>query len=94
MNLHRFANEKGAGAISADRLDDNFARLKPLPQDGAGRQYSITETPDGWKLIIYSDQLNVGEAVDQTYGEPLVLVEVERCDGKRMKVLGTGWYDP
>ena len=34
-----------------------------------------------------------GSGVDETEDAPaLSLVEVERCDGKKMKVLGTGWY--
>lgn len=58
MELHRFANDRGDTRISADRLDDNFARLKPLPQDGAGRQYSITETPNGWLLRLFPEANN------------------------------------
>jgi hypothetical protein len=50
MFLYQFAQDKGETRISADRLDENFARVKPLPQDGSGRSYSVTETPQGWKL--------------------------------------------
>ena len=40
---------------------------------------------------LYWTGSNVDEPEDS---QGLQLVEVERCDGKRMKVLGTGWYDP
>lgn len=95
MELHKFSNEKGATNISADRLDENFRRLRPMPVDGPARQYAITETPDGWKLTFFLDQIlespeNQNTVLSELQG--LQLVEVERCDGKRMQVLGTGWY--
>lgn len=79
MQLHKFSANKGATTIAADRLDENFAKLKPMLLDGPERQYVVTETPDGWRFELFPN---------------LRLIEVERCDGKRMKVLGTGWYDP
>jgi hypothetical protein len=56
MTLHRFSSKKGSTGIQADHLDDNFARLKPLPSDG-NASYSIIETPQGWKLAISNQQL-------------------------------------
>lgn len=92
MELIRFS-DKLAGKdptaapyrIPARDLDSNFAKLKPLKTDGNKRQYAINETPEGWFLTLFPDL----EAFNE-----LQIVEVERCDGKRMKVLGTGWYDP
>lgn len=92
MELVKFSNQLGgkdpAGPpfrIPARDLDANFAKLKPLAQDGNKREYAINETPEGWFLKLFPDVADFGT---------LQLVEVERCDGKRMKVLGTGWYDP
>jgi hypothetical protein len=53
MTLFKFAESKGAAAIPADALDANFARLKPLLQDGDSAQYRVTETPNGWQLNIF-----------------------------------------
>lgn len=53
MNLHKFVQKKGATTISAQELDDNFARLKPLLQDGSIASYSVNETPQGWSLNIF-----------------------------------------
>lgn len=91
MDLIKFSTQLGGKdpsqppfRIPAKDLDSNFAKLRPLPTDGNARQYAIEETPEGWFLRLFPDSPNSG----------LQLVEVERCDGKRMKVLGTGWYDP
>lgn len=78
--------------LAAKDLDSNFAKLKPLTTDGNNRQYAITETPDGWFLKLFPEQPDATAKVAMLEG--LQLIEVERCDGKRMKVLGTGWYDP
>jgi hypothetical protein len=96
--------------IPARDLDSNFAKLKPLKLDGNARQYLLTETPEGWSIKIFPDFPSgagpfflalsngrlywAGSGIDESPDEALQLVEVERCDGKRMKVLGTGWYDP
>lgn len=94
--------------IPAKDLDKNFAMLKPLKTDGNSRQYLLTETPEGWTIKIFPDfpsgdgPFFLAFAKGRLYwtnsgtdeNEPISLVEVERCDGKRMKVLGTGWYDP
>jgi hypothetical protein len=69
-------------------LDSNFAKLRPLPTDGNARQYAVEETPDGWFLRLFPDDESSSALLDG-----LQLIEVERCDGKKMKVLGTGWYD-
>jgi hypothetical protein len=103
MQLHEFKADKGAPSISADELDKNFRKLRPLPVDGPSRQYAITETPDGWKLTFFVDNIlkspenaesNLTQInqVDLSLLNGLQLVEVERCDGQRMRVLGTGWY--
>lgn len=94
MELHKFAANKGATTIAADRLDENFRRLRPIPLDGPARQYAITETPDGWKMTLFFDRLLEDASNSDSIFAGLQLVEIERCDGKRMKVLGTGWYDP
>lgn len=110
MDLHTFSGKAPASSISAKDLDANFRRLRPLPQDGSPRHYYLNETPDGWSirvlpnfpsgagphfLAIAGGQLYwSGSGVDEASADQLQLVEVERCDGKRMKVLGTGWYDP
>jgi hypothetical protein len=110
MDLKTFADKAPANSINARDLDANFRRLRPLPQDGAPRHYYLNETPDGWSIRVLPNFPNgtgphflaiaggqlywSGSGVDEPSGEQLQLVEVERCDGKRMKVLGTGWYDP
>lgn len=57
MELFKFTNLIGgpANAIPAAALDANFAKLKPLRQDGNSRQYLLTETPEGWSLRIFPD---------------------------------------
>jgi hypothetical protein len=79
MELIKFSQQRGATKINADDLDANFAALRPLQQAGGGldRQYAVNETPHGWQLKLFPN---------------LKLVEVERCDGRRMQVLGTDWY--
>ena len=96
MELVKFSNQLGGKdpaappfKIPARDLDSNFAKLKPLAQDGNARQYAINETPDGWFLSLFPDSPNANVALL----DGLQLVEVERCDGKKMMVLGTGWYD-
>lgn len=81
--------------IPARDLDSNFAKLRPLTQDGNARQYAIEETPDGWFLRLFPDEKSNLTSVIANAGvlEGLELIEIERCDGKKMKVLGTGWYD-
>jgi hypothetical protein len=95
MELVKFSNQLGGKdptqppfRIPAKDLDSNFAKLRPLPTDGNARQYAIEETPNGWFLRLFPD----GKS-DVALLEGLQLIEVERCDGKKMKVLGTGWYD-
>ena len=96
MELIKFSNQLGGKdptqppfRIPAKDLDSNFAKLKPLASDGNNRQYAINETPDGWFLTLFPDTPEASVAIL----DGLQLVEVERCDGKKMKVLGTGWYD-
>ena len=91
MQLHQFKNDKGATTVSADRLDDNFRRLRPLPVDGPSRQYAITETPEGWRLTFFVDKILADPTNADSIFAGLKLIEVERCDGKKMRVLGTGW---
>ena len=91
MKLHAFKNDKGAATISADRLDENFRRLRPLANDGPSRQYAVTETPDGWRLTLFIDKILADPTNSDSILSGLQLVEVERCDGKKMQVLGTGW---
>lgn len=95
MKLVKFSNQLGGKdptqppfRIPAKDLDSNFAKLRPLPTDGNARQYAIEETPDGWFLRLFPDDKSNTALLDG-----MQLVEVERCDGKKMKVLGTGWYD-
>lgn len=57
MQLIRFSNQVGARALQAEDLDNNFARLTPLQNDGSKRQYAITETPQGWKLELFLDSI-------------------------------------
>lgn len=99
MDLIKFSTKLGGKdpsqppfRIPAKDLDSNFAKLRPLPTDGNARQYAIEETPEGWFLRLFPDSPNVTPATVQLL-DGLQLVEVERCDGKKMKVLGTGWYD-
>jgi hypothetical protein len=94
MQLHQFKNDKGATTISADQLDENFRRLRPLATDGPSRQYAVTETPEGWKLTLFVDKILSDPTNEDSILAGLQLVEVERCDGMRMRVLGTGWYSP
>ena len=98
MELVRFSNQLAGKdptqppyRLSARDLDSNFAKLKPLPTDGNNRQYAINETPDGWFLKLFPEQPEAAASLSLLEG--LQLVEIERCDGKKMKVLGTGWYD-
>lgn len=95
MDLIKFSTKLGGTdptqapfRIPAKDLDSNFAKLRPLPTDGNSRQYAIEETPEGWFLRLFPDNKS-----DVSLLQGLQLVEVERCDGKKMKVLGTGWYD-
>jgi hypothetical protein len=69
MELLKFSTQLGgkdpAGPpyrIPARDLDANFAKLKPLAQDGNNRQYAIDETPDGWFLRLFPEaqELNQG----------------------------------
>jgi hypothetical protein len=53
MQLHKFTDKKGAASINADHLDENFARLRPLLQDGTTVGYSVSESPQGWSLTIF-----------------------------------------
>ena len=110
MTLKTFADKAPAPTINAKDLDDNFRRLRPIRTDGNPRHYILDETPDGWSIRVLPNfpsgagpfflglangQLYwTGSGVDEPPDEDLQLIEVERCDGKRMKVLGTGWYDP
>jgi hypothetical protein len=110
MTLKTFSDKAPALTINAKDLDDNFRRLRPRPTDGNPRHYILDETPDGWSIRVLPNfpsgagpfflglangQLYwTGSGVDEPEDEDLQLIEVERCDGKRMKVLGTGWYDP
>lgn len=58
MELYKFASQlagQGANSLRASDLDGNFARLRPLQADGNARQYSIEETPLGWRLKLYPD---------------------------------------
>ena len=99
MELVRFSDKLGGKdptqapfRIPAKDLDNNFRKLRPLPTDGNARQYAVEETPDGWFLRLFPDAPSAAGSVQLLDG--LQLIEIERCDGKRMKVLGTGWYDP
>ena len=100
MELVKFSNQLGGKdptqapfRIPAKDLDGNFAKLRPLPTDGNARQYAIEETPDGWFLRLFPDA-NANISANLGILDGLELVEIERCDGKRMKVLASGWYDP
>lgn len=109
MQLRTFADKAPATTINAADLDANFKRLRPLPQDGQTRHYYLNETPDGWSIRVLPEfpsgvgpfflamaggQLYwTGSGVNEPSSQNLQLVEVERCDGKKMQVLGTGWYD-
>lgn len=58
MELFKFASQlagQEANSLRASDLDGNFARLRPLQADGNARQYSIEETPLGWRLKLYPD---------------------------------------
>lgn len=57
MQLALFAPQKGARSISADQLDANFSKLRPISADGPARQYAITETDQGWFLTIYPENI-------------------------------------
>lgn len=98
MDLIKFSAQLGGKdptqppfRIPAKDLDSNFAKLRPLPTDGNARQYAVEETPHGWLLRLFPDTPSSASLIGLLDG--LQLVEVERCDGKKMKVLGTGWYD-
>jgi hypothetical protein len=57
MNLHVFSEDVGSSSIRAKGLDDNFRRVRPLQRDGTARQYAINETPDGWSIEIFLQEL-------------------------------------
>lgn len=79
-SLYKFAEKKGAGGIEADRLDANFARLKPLMQDGNAPQYSVTQTPEGWSLNIFPPfPAGTGPFVLAYSGGALIWLETEAC---------------
>jgi hypothetical protein len=61
MTLNSFVEETGATSISAKSLDENFAKLKPLAQDGVPRQYALTETANGWSLTIFPPFPSTGD---------------------------------
>lgn len=109
MQLRTFADKAPATTINAADLDANFRKLRPIESGGATRHYYINETPDGWSIRVLPEFPSgtgpfflglaggklywSGSGVNESESEALELVEVERCDGKKMKVLGTGWYD-
>lgn len=66
MNLVSFAAQKGSGAIRADDLDSNFRQLQPMASDGSARLFGISETPHGWVLTIYPDNI-VQEGMSQIF---------------------------
>jgi hypothetical protein len=84
MDLIKFTSQLGGQdptaspfRIPAKDLDSNFAKLRPLPTDGNARQYSIEETPEGWRLRLFPDnasaaigEFGIGEAPEdgKTYG--------------------------
>jgi hypothetical protein len=82
MQLHKFADKKGAPTLSADHLDENFARLRPLLQDGTEVGYSVTETPGGWSLSIFPPLPDGagGPFVLGFSGGRLVWLPTEECD--------------
>ena len=104
---HLRNSKHGVATIPAKELDGNFARLQPLKQDGNLRQYLLTETPEGWSIKVFPDFPSgsgpfflafangtlywTGSGVNEPENIQMQLVEVERCDGKKMKILGTGW---
>lgn len=63
---------------------------EPAVEDYLSIQGVIDELTDEQKLQIINALLAV---LDEEHGG-VGLREIERCDGKRMKVLGTLWYDP
>ena len=73
-------------------LDANFRKLRPIVQDGNNRQYSIEETPDGWILKLFPDAPATNLSSLLQLMANMTAVEVERCDGKKMTVIGTDWY--
>ena len=52
MKLKTFSDKAPSNTISAKDLDDNFRRLRPLPNGGNPRHYVINETPDGWSIRV------------------------------------------
>ena len=52
MQLQTFSDKAPANSINAKDLDANFRRLRPIPQDGSPRHYSLNETPDGWSIRV------------------------------------------
>jgi hypothetical protein len=80
MTLHTFADKKGATTLSADQLDDNFRRLRPLLADGTLVGYSVNETPYGWSLNIFPPPPNgSGPFVLGYEGGRLVWLATESC---------------
>jgi hypothetical protein len=52
MQLAQFRAKRGATFISANDLDQNFARVTPLqPQGDDSRIYRVNETNRGWYLV-------------------------------------------
>lgn len=76
------ASKDGRSAISAKDLDDNFARVSPLAgQDGSAPQYSVTQTPQGWRLDIFPPfPSGPGPFVLGFNGQGLVWIPTEGCE--------------
>lgn len=61
MELYSFVQNSPAASISAEQLDKNFRRLRPLRADGtSAKQYLLTESPNGWALQIFPNFPNNG----------------------------------
>lgn len=58
-DLEKFSDDLQGGndpnsppsVISAGKLDRNFARCSPVPQDGDAAPYKVDKTDDGWKIL-------------------------------------------
>jgi len=102
------AGTQDAYSIRANDLDSNFRKLRPVHNGQYGidekpNGWSLNVFPqlpekssisqalaykDGTKTWISISDL-LSELAD---GDRIAVQEIERCDGKKMKVLGTVWY--
>lgn len=85
MQLEKFTNLlAGTSAsgppyrIPAAILDNNFARLQPLQGDGV-KNYSITETPNGWSLELFPERPPTGTYVLGCINGQITWLTTEAC---------------